>query len=426
MSTNHHDILKEVCNKEPVFWVNNRKKVNEVLPRLILNFDHIKEAEERLKRFAPLIKRLFKETENGIIESPLIKANKLKHRLENFYANKINGELYLKCDNYLKVAGSIKARGGIYEVLKHAEDLAIAEGILDVQDDYAKLANEEFRELFSKYKIAVGSTGNLGMSIGIMSAALGFKAYVHMSRDAKQWKKELLREKGVTVIEYNDDYSKAVEEGRKQCENDPLMHFVDDENSKDLFLGYSIAALRLQKQLESQGVFVDENHKLYVYLPCGVGGAPGGITFGLKHVYGDNVKCYFVEPIEAPCMLLGLLSGKGAKARVADYGLTNITEADGLAVGSPSELVCSTVGNLIDGIYTIQDNELFKLLTMTMDEEGVKAEPSAVSSILGPIINKDSSISEQDIHIAWLTGGLFVPEDIYKDMYKRGQQLIKE
>src|SRR5690606_11040674 len=108
-------------------------------------------------------------------ESPISHIPGMKGWLVEYSQGEMPGELYLKRDDLLSVAGSIKARGGIYEVLKHAETLAINAGLLKESDDYSKLDSDEFREFFGRHTIQVGSTGNLGLSIGIMSARLGFK-----------------------------------------------------------------------------------------------------------------------------------------------------------------------------------------------------------------------------------------------------------
>lgn len=243
-------VVRDIAEAKEIGWVNQKlipwEEAKEILP---VTGEEIDDAEARLARFAPFIMKCFPETkeQNGVIESALTPIPKMQKYLNDHLDGGIQGTLLLKQDSHLAVAGSVKARGGIYEVLKHTEDLALEAGLLTLEDDYSKLASEACRTFFNEYTIQVGSTGNLGLSIGIASAAVGYKVIVHMSADAKQWKKDLLRSHGVKVIEYESDYSEAVKQGRKESDADPKSYFVDDENSKNLFMGYAVAARRLQK-----------------------------------------------------------------------------------------------------------------------------------------------------------------------------------
>lgn len=431
-------LIKKIKDLNEVFWINPKYESFETIKdKLQISEKDVKDAEDRLNRFAPYIKSTFPETNklNGIIESPISRIPNMKKYMEKDLETKIFGNLLVKLDSNLPIAGSIKARGGIYEVLKHAENLALNEGLLSKNDNYSKINSDTFRNFYSKYTIQVGSTGNLGLSIGIISAKLGFKVKVHMSSDAKQWKKDLLRSKGVEVVEYSSDYSKAVEEGRKLSDIDPNSYFIDDENSKDLFTGYAVAGFRLQKQLEKMNILVDEEHPLFVYLPCGVGGGPGGVAYGLKLVYGDNVHCFFAEPTHSPAMLLGLITGLHSEICVQDFGIDNKTEADGLAVGRPSGFVGKTMENLLSGAYTIDDNKLYRFLTALVNEENIYLEPSALAGFMGPIflsssegleyIEKQNLIAQKNniTHICWATGGSLVPKDIMDEYYKIGKSI---
>lgn len=409
-------------------WINPYKlpfELVDAIGQLTVNDDDIKDAEKRLLRFAPFIKKAFPETEeaNGIIESPLKEITAMKSRMEE-KGGKVYGRLFLKMDSHLAIAGSIKARGGIYEVLKHAEDLALENGLISINDNYEKFA--DMKEFFSQYTVQVGSTGNLGMSIGIMSAALGFKVKIHMSADAKEWKKALLRSKGVEVLEYSDDYSFAVSQGRKNSDKDPYSYFVDDEKSTDLFLGYAVAANRLKAQMEKMNIVIDENHPLVVHIPAGVGGAPGGICYGLKRVFGDNVHCFFAEPVLCPSVTLGIATQKHEKANVRDYGISGKTEADGLACASPSGFVTRIMTNHVSGSFTVQDDILYTYMKDLYETENVKIEPSSCAAFRGA--EKLSDITEYfekqgitenvlstSVQIAWATGGRLVPEDIFNE-----------
>ena len=418
-------IIKDLVERKETLWLN--PGLEQVPPRFELNgykFVHMKAAQSRFMRFMPYIASAFPETEakKGVIESDLIPIPGMREWLNGKGAN-IRGEVFLKDDAHLPIAGSVKARGGIHEVLKIAETLAQRAGMLWPTENYSKIDSDEFREFYSQYTIQVGSTGNLGISIGRSAARLGFRAIVHMSSDAKQWKKDLLRSEGVIVREYAGDYSQAVATGRKESEADPNSFFIDDENSEDLFFGYATAAMRVSVQLVKRNIPVDARHPLFLYLPCGVGGAPGGITYGFKQLFGSNVHCFFAEPVDAPCLLLGMESGQHEKISVQDIGLTGHTVADGLAVGRPSGFVCNMMESLVSGVFTVSDERMLEYQSKINETEGIRLEPSACAGFggLSEIERTDGSFAKyleenglsdrmsDATHIVWATGGGLMP-----------------
>lgn len=415
-------------------WINPRKlpfEATKAVCELVVSDEDIADAEARLERFASFIRSAFPETEctGGLIESPLRAIPQMQTALEKEYRCRIPGTLLLKMDSHLAIAGSVKARGGIYEVLKHAETLAITHGKITVNDDYRIFDTDEMRAFLSQFTVQVGSTGNLGMSIGIMSAALGFRVKVHMSADAKQWKKDLLRSHGVQVIEYENDYSAAVAAGRTASATDPASHFVDDERSVDLFVGYATAARRLQKQLREAAITVDAEHPLFVYVPAGIGGAPGGISYGLKRIFGDAVHCFFTETVTCPSVLIGLDTQTFERANVREYGISGQTHADGLACPSPSGFVTRLMTPLLSGEMTVTDAKLYDYLRLLDRTENVRIEPSSCAAFAGPCgllsypsgvqYCTDHGITEDRLqnatHIAWATGGRMIPADSYED-----------
>jgi len=429
-------LLHDLRAARPVLWINPQRSGEAAVQTVVdgrgISLADVEAAQARFVRFAPLLAKLFPElaASGGAIESPLVAAPGMQRALG---IPPGAGSLWIKCDHSLPVAGSIKARGGIHEVLEFAESLALEHGLVTPDGDYAVLADAPARALFGRYQVAVGSTGNLGLSIGVMASALGFRAAVHMSADAKAWKKAMLRARGVEVVEHAGDYASAVGAGRRDAAADPYCYFVDDERSLSLMLGYSAAAPHLKAQFGAAGVSVDAEHPLFVYVPCGVGGAPAGIAFGLRQYYGPLVHTFFVEPTQSPCFLVEMLS---PGASVYDFGLTNRTEADGLAVPQASELAAEAMRPLLSGVCTVRDDTLFLDLHRLRESEGLQIEPSAAAGFSGPglLTSTDAGraylkqhglegVMPRATHVVWTTGGLFVPPDEYARFAERGAAL---
>jgi D-serine dehydratase len=98
----------------------------------------------------------------------------------------------------------------------------------------------------------------------------------------------------------------------------------------------------------------------------------------------------FLPSPQSPCFMVEMLAGAAAlpgleaHPSVYELGLNNQTEADGLAAPRASELAADVVRGFLGGVFTVEDETLFRHLYLLQDREGLQIEPSAAAGFGGP------------------------------------------
>lgn len=375
----------------------------------ILHPDEITRASQIWSRARTLFAKLFSGT-GGLVRSPLDSMGHFMEALTLQDGIKHPANVWMKRDDLLPVCGSVKARGGFFEIVKLA--LAIAEEAgLPPDADAIEILAPKYRSIYAQHRILCGSTGNLGLSIGLMSSLLGFEAEIHMSNHAKEWKKNLLRERGVKVVEHDGSYADALKVARANAAKDPMCHFVDDENSKDLLLGYAMAGAELAMQLYDAGTLVNERTPLYVYIPCGVGSMPAGLISGLTNVFKGAVIPVICEPKSDPALTLASLMDD-PEADSAAMGIDAATIADGLAVTKPGSLAYPIIKKNAKFFVLATDNDMLYWLYRLHHNLGWKLEPSALAGMVGFDVLTREKCHRNFLsanHVIWATGGSLAP-----------------
>src|SRR5215218_5913063 len=124
-------LRQRLGRSEPLLWLNPAlAPAAEALAGQAVTWDQVRSASAAFERWRPVLHRLFPELTEAGIESALEPLPDAPAVL----GHAPRGGVWLKRDDALPVVGSIKARGGCFEVLRFAEDLARRHGLARDED----------------------------------------------------------------------------------------------------------------------------------------------------------------------------------------------------------------------------------------------------------------------------------------------------
>ena len=232
-----------------------------------------------------------------------------------YFSDHTGNKVYFKPEN-MQLTGAYKLRGAYYTI--------------------GTLTDEERQR-----GLITASAGNHAQGVAYAAQCYGVKAVIVMPTTTPLIKVERTKAYGAEVVLYGDVYDQACEKAYELAAEHgyTFIHPFDDLR---VATGQGTIAMEVIQDLP----LVD-----YILVPIGGGGLATGVST-LAKMLKNNIKVIGVEPSGAACMKASLENGK-----VTTVSPVN-TIADGTAVQTPGTKIFPYIQKNLDGIITVDDEEL--------------------------------------------------------------------
>ncbi len=275
------------------------------------------------------IERARNRIQKAIRSTPLI--------YSDYFSQLTGKEVYLKLEN-LQKTGSFKIRGAYYK-LSRLNPSTCPKGVV------------------------AASAGNHAQGVAFASSLLGIRSTIVMPEGSSLAKQTATRSYGGEVVLFGRTTGEALERAKEMAgEGQVLIHPFDDEQ---IIAGQGTIGLEILDELPEVEAIV---------VPVGGGGLIAGIATAVK-MRRPRVKIVGVESAGAPSALLSLKRSKIVKVDVKP------TLADGIAIQRIGELTFPILQKRVEGILTVDDDEIASAILLLMERKRVVAEGAGAAPI---------------------------------------------
>lgn len=291
-------------------------------------------------------------TLDGIVEkTPLVSAPSLG-----------NGrEVQLKLES-LQRTGSFKLRGA-YNMMASLDEMQRAAGAVTC------------------------SAGNHAQGVAYAAQAFNMPATIFIPADAPQEKIDATRSYGVEVRLVDGDFDQAKAEA-EEFVTSVGGTYVPPFDDYRIMAGQGTVGLEILEQAGSADA---------VIVPVGGGGLIAGVACALKAA-NPNIAVYGIESDAVPGMTASLAAGEPVKVDALP------SLADGIHVARPGDKTFGVVRELVDGVYTVTEDQIAQAVVHLSKREKVVVE-GAGATVAAALLNDTIPLGEASSVVGLVSGG---------------------
>jgi threonine dehydratase len=273
----------------------------------------------------------------SIYESPLVYSESLSSLSGN--------SIYLKLEN-LQITGSFKERGALNRILTLTETEARA-GVI------------------------AASAGNHGQAVAYHACRRGIAAEIWMPRQTPLIKRTATEGYGATVVLHGESYDEAYDGARASSaeRNATFIHAFDDD---DVIAGQGTIGFEVLRQNPDLDLMV---------VPLGGGGLIAGVACAIK-ARNSRMQVVGVQTSRLPSMQKALDCGEPLSLPAQS------TLADGIAVRRAGERTLALVKKFVDGIVTVDEEDIAEAILTLLEREKTLAEGAGAVALAAMLQKK--------------------------------------